>query len=143
METWRSEAAPRYQGFARALTAATLLFATADAWARALDRPPFRDLVLSALADLVLDRRTLALHRAGPERALAWTLVRWGERTDGKEQVQLASPAATLASILGVSRNALRQAVSRLVELDAAQLVNRRLLGNLRRLHEVLEGDLT
>ncbi len=143
LEAWRSATPPRYQGFARALIAATLLFATADAWARALDRPPFRELVLSALAELVLDRWTLALHRDQPERALAWTLVRWGERTDGEGRVRLAIPAATLASILGVSRNALRQAVNRLAELDAARSVNGHLVGDLRRLHELLEESLT
>jgi CRP-like cAMP-binding protein len=143
LEAWRSEPSPRYQGFARALTPATLLFATADAWARAMDRPPFRELVLSALAELVLDRRTLALHRDHPELALAWTLVRWGERTDGEGQVRLSISAATLASILGVSRNALRQAVARLSDLAAAHQVNGHIVGDTRRLHELLAESLT
>ncbi|GAB4306879.1 MAG: hypothetical protein Kow0097_06680 [Candidatus Bipolaricaulota bacterium] len=143
LEAWRSAPLPRYSGFARALTPTTLLFATTDAWARALDRPPFRELVLSALARLVLDRWTLALHRDQPERALAWMLVRWGERADGGGEVRLAVPAATLTSILGVSRNALRQAVTRLGELDAARSVNGHLVGDLRRLHDLLEESLT
>jgi CRP-like cAMP-binding protein len=143
LEAWRSEPAPRYQGFARALTAATLLFATADAWSRALDRPPFRELVLSALVELVLDRRPLALYRDRPELALAWTLIRWGEKTDGEGQVRLSIPAATLASILGVSRNAVRQAVARLSDLDAAQQVNGHIVGAIRRLHGLLEESAT
>lgn len=143
LEAWKSATPPQYEGFARALTRTTVFFATADAWARALDRPPFRDLVLSALADLVLDRRTLALHRDRPDLALAWALVRWGERLDGGNQVKLGVPAATLASILGVSRSALRQAVIRLTEVDAVRQANGHIMGGLERLQELLEESLT
>jgi len=143
LEAWRSATPPRYEGFARALTPTRLLFATADAWARALDRPPFRELVLSALADLVLDRRTLALHRDRPECSLAWTLVRWGERLDDGNRVRLAVPAAILASILHLSRSALRQATTRLAELGPAQLVDGHIVGDLSRLQELLEERVT
>ena len=143
LEAWGSPAPPRYEGFARALSATTLLFATSDAWARALDRPPFRELVLSALAGLVLDRRTLALHRDRPDRALAWTLVRWGARVDSGSRVRLAVPAAILASVLHLSRSALRQASTRLAELDAAQQANGHIIGDLDRLQELLEESLT
>ena len=143
LEAWGSATPPRYEGFARALTATTLLFATSDAWARALDRPPFRELVLSALADLVLDRRALALHRDRPDRSLAWTLVRWGERVDDGSRVRLTVPAAILASVLHLSRSALRQASSRLAELDAAQLANGHIVGDLSRLQELLEESVT
>lgn len=143
LEAWRSATPPRYEGFARALTPTTLLFATADAWARALDRQPFRDLVLSALAELVLDRRALALHRDRPERSLAWTLLRWGERFDDGNRVRLTVPAAVLSSILNLSRSALRQATTRLAELDAAQQVNGHIVGDLSRLQGLLEESVT
>jgi len=143
LEAWRSATPPRYEGFARALTPTTLLFATADAWARALDRQPFRDLVLSALAELVLDRRALALHRDRPERSLAWTLLRWGERFDDGNRVRLTVPAAVLSSILNLSRSALRQAATRLAELDAAQQVNGHIVGDLSRLQGLLEESVT
>lgn len=143
LEAWHSITPPRYEGFARALTETELLFATADAWSRALDRPAFRELALASLADLVLDQRRLALHRDCPDRALAWALVRWGQPVAGQGQVRLEIPAGTLASILGVSRGALRQAVTCLADQGAAQQENGYIAGHLARLQDLLERTLT
>lgn len=143
LEAWRSMIPPRYEGFARALTETELLFATADAWSRALDRPPFRELVLATLADLILDQRTLALHRSRPERALAWALVRWGEAVAGQGLVRFEIPAAILASVLGVSRSTLRQAVRWLADQGVAQQENGHIVGHLARLQDLLEETLT
>ncbi len=143
LEAWRSLPPPRYEGFARALTETEVLFATADAWLRALDRPSFRKLALAALADLVLDQRKLALHRDCPDRALAWALVRWGQPAARQGEVRLEVPAATLASVLQVSRTALRQAVTCLADQGAVRQENGHVVGHLGRLQELLEETLT
>jgi len=141
LEAWHASTPPRHRGFARALTETALLFAPGDAWARALDRSPVRELVLSALVQLVLDQQALASRRDQPEQAVAWALARWGMPRD--HEVELPAPAATLAAILGLSRNALRQAVARLTKLNAARQVNGHLRGDPRRLRELLEEPLT
>lgn len=121
--------APRYRGFARALTDTTLLFAPTHAWTRALDRPGFRSLVLAALADLILAEQALALHRDRPDHAVAWALLRWG-LPEEKDRLHLPVPAATLSQVLGLTRTALRQAVAQLAELGAAEAVDGHLVGH-------------
>ncbi|MBC7093685.1 Crp/Fnr family transcriptional regulator [Candidatus Bipolaricaulota bacterium] len=136
VETWRLDIPPRYWGFARALTAAILRFAPAGVWKEALEQERFRDLVLSILAESVLDWHTLALYREHAERVLAWFLLRWGQ--DDGDQVRLPVSTTLLASLLGLSRHTVRQALTQLAGMGAVGQADGEIVGNRDRLRAVL-----
>ncbi|MFH1609471.1 MAG: Crp/Fnr family transcriptional regulator [Candidatus Bipolaricaulota bacterium] len=136
VEAWRLDIPPRYWGFARALTAAILPFAPAGVWKEALEQERFREMVLSSLAERVLDWYTLALYREHPERVLAWFLLRWGQN-DG-DKVRLPLFTAILSSLLGLSRHTLRQALNRLSALRAVEQADGEIVGDRDRLRGVL-----
>jgi len=140
IESWLDEPAPRYRGFARALTAVRVQFVSTQDWAQALASPEFRGLLLDYLARAWLNREVLHSLVSEPERALAWLLWRWGEPVSGR----LVLPANTslIAHLIGCSRNAAGKALEILVQEGAVEIANGSLVGFPQALRPYFEGAL-
>ena len=120
VEAWMAEPAPRYRGFARALTPTRVWFVSFQDWAEALACFEFQKLLLDRLARALLNREVLRSLVGEPERALAWLLWHWGEPKSGR--LRLPANASLLASLIGCSRNAVGRALEILLQEGAVEL---------------------
>ncbi|MFO8034902.1 MAG: Crp/Fnr family transcriptional regulator [Candidatus Bipolaricaulota bacterium] len=141
VEAWRSNGTPQHSGFARALTKAEVLFAPTESWSEALADESLRSLVLSQLAEAVLDWQSMALRRNEPEYTLAWVLLRWGVEQDGMRALPVS--LTLLADLLAISRHTMRQVVSQLEERQVVVAQPGAIVGDPSRLLEFLERELT
>jgi CRP-like cAMP-binding protein len=141
IEAWLSDDIPCYRGFARALTNVEALFVPSEPWKEAMAEPRFLGLALAQVAEQVLAEETLLQHRGQPESALAWLIWRWGELEDGWHHLPTSS--SFIATLLGFSRNTVREALAHLSELGIVEFDNGEIRGDGEGLHALLEGELT
>lgn len=140
VEAWHGNGTPQHRGFARALTEAEVLFAPTGSWNEALADDNLRSIVLSQLAQAVLDWQTMALRHNEPEHALAWVLLRWGIEQEGTHLLPVS--LTLLADLLAVSRHTVRQALNQLEQREIAELQDGAVVGDTSRLKAFLEQEL-
>ncbi len=116
VEGWLGEERPQYRTAARALTEVELLFFPPCVWERAWANREFQSLVLASVAQTWTDFLEQELRRGDAKNALLWAFQRWGQ--ESTEGLKLALGTHLLASVLGLSRPALKQAFA---DLDVAQ----------------------
>lgn len=127
VEAWMAEPAPRYRGFARALTPTRVWFVSFQDWAEALACSEFQKLLLDQLARAFLNREVLHSLVGEPERALAWLLWRWGEPKS--DRLRLPANTSLLSSLIGCSRSAVGKALGILLREGVVEIKSGWLLG--------------
>ncbi len=140
VEAWRSNGTPQHSGFARALTEAQVLFSPTESLNASLADEELRSLVLSQLAEAVLDWQSMASRRTEPENTLAWFLLRWGMEQGGRHYLPLS--LTVLAELLSVSRHTVRQVLNQLEAQGILEVQDGALIGDPATIHEFVQQQV-